>query len=217
VPSQIIFDLDQTLVAGVIDDVYRAFLADQGRDVEAAMSYLHSCQGMPLFEQLAALWALDVDDPQIDLLADRFWQLYGDRIAPAHDGATETLHGLHDRGITLLLSTGTHPEVVERILTAHGWSDLFALALGGSRGLLKGPQHYAAFHALTGLTAEAFATRTWTVGDGSYDMIYGLQQGVPVRIGYAPNPAAEAQLLAAGATTIISDLRELLVLADERR
>jgi phosphoglycolate phosphatase-like HAD superfamily hydrolase len=126
------------------------------------------------------------------------------------DGAADALHRLAaEPDVHLYLSTGSHPDAAKRWLGALGWMDAFELVLGSAPGALKGPEHYTAIIEHAGVDAEVFAAQAATVGDGQYDMSYGRDHGVRLRIGFAAgDEQMAAELVEHGATHVVHHLAD---------
>ena len=219
-PSYVIFDLDHTLIrSSGMTAAFWAAADEVGFDPERAARCWKESRGRSLYEQ-----ALEIsDDPDlVEPFVALFWEHFGAGDPTPLEGAAETLTALGDAGLKLYLSTGSHPRVMRPWLERLGWLDHFALALGTETNHQKGPAHYATIVEHAGGGLDHFAANAATVGDGQYDMRFGAEHGIRMRVGYAPasSPRGRAtELLEAGATHLIADLRALprLLHADTER
>src|SRR6201999_847977 len=97
------------------------------------------------------------------------------------------------------------PARAARVLEQEGW-DAFALVLGSGRSCAKGAAHYEQIEAAA---ASDWASHAVPIGDSPRDMRPGAEFGVRVRIGIDRDGDAGA-LLEAGATHVVSSLRDIL-------
>jgi phosphoglycolate phosphatase-like HAD superfamily hydrolase len=207
VRANVIFDLDGTLVRTAVVEAWWPILSELGMSVRQAEQFVNATQGQAV---AASLRALHLAEARIAMYERRFWDEFVRHPADRIEHADELLARLHADGCRLYLSTGSNPEVAQDVLEQHGWTDRFRLALGSSPDDPKGPSHYRQFIADSGLEDREFARRTATVGDGVYDMRFGREHGVALRVGFVEGSQdACDRLVAAGANVLIDELAEL--------
>jgi phosphoglycolate phosphatase-like HAD superfamily hydrolase len=208
----VIFDLDDTLVHSEALRAAFAVVADElGVTRDDMSALLDSMPGRPAFEIFEAL---GLRRPAARAAAGRFLSLLhdldGELPTVAYPDAADTLRALEASGSTLMLSTGSSPDRAARVLEQEGW-DAFALVLGSDRSCAKGVAHYEQIEAEA---ASDWASRAVTIGDSPRDMRLGAEFGVRVRIGIDRDGDAGA-LLEAGATHVVSRLRDILPILAE--
>ncbi len=123
-----------------------------------------------------------------------------------YPGAGETVAALAQRpDVRLGIATGKSRRGVDRVLEAHGWTDVFATIQTADRHPSKPhPSMIIAALAETGIAAEA-ATM---VGDTTFDIAMAVSAGVrPVGVSWGYHEASA--LLACGATLVVEDFAAL--------
>lgn len=188
-PPVVGFDLDMTLIDSRpgIAATYRALTARTGVHVDAAVAV--SRLGPPLRHEISQWFPPE----QVDAAVEQFRALYPRyAVAPSLPlpGATAALDLVHDRGGRVVVVTSKLGRLAQLHLDHLGLSvdtlagDLFA---EGKAAALReyGVQVY--------------------VGDHTADMVAARTAGIP-GLGVASGPCPAADLLAAGATTVIDDL-----------
>lgn len=208
-----IFDLDQTLIRSKNQDsAWQTALGEFDLLHRFEDSWIGGA-GRPLTASAKIVFGTEEDDPRHRQLIDRFWDHVGDGDPEPIDGADETLRQLVEMGITLFLSTGSYEKAVTHWLASNGWTEHFDLVLPSSETSPKGSEHYRLIIEHLGVPLSSFAAEAMTVGDGAFDMRYGVEHGVAYRIGYAPLAGVasdtEPELREAGANVIVRSLREL--------
>jgi phosphoglycolate phosphatase-like HAD superfamily hydrolase len=209
----LIFDLDQTLIeSSTMHDAWQDTIVQFGGNLEDAMIRWRRSAGLTLDVQVMETFGVDEHDPIVDRIIETFWLNVGTGDPVPVEGAAETLEHLYSERVPLYLSTGSYQNAVDTWLGFLGWNRYFRTICASSRSFPKGPAHYRQIIADSGVAAAEFGSRAVTVGDGPYDMQYGLEHGVAVRVGFVPpsaRPERRGRLIEAGANAIISDLREL--------
>lgn len=214
-----VFDLDHTLITSTgMDDVWMAAITEVGLSDRYDVSWL-GAQGRPVIESARIAYDCEPTDPRAIALADRFWELFGDGDPTPIDGAQEVLSSLHEAGIQLFLSTGSHPPLVQKALEGCGWLPYFSRVYASTNDFAKGARHFERLYQDINVSREEFTPHAITVGDGPFDMQFGKAEGIPYRIGFTPlthgREDRAGALRAAGATHIIRDLREVLGIVAE--
>ncbi len=214
----VIFDLDQTLIVSEgIWPAWRQALKEAGLgDAEAKAAYKHGI-GRPTRVTAEADGRFSPE--QVDQIVARYENLLGDGDPVPLPGAEATLRALKRAGIPVYLSTGTSPQILDRVLRRLGWQNLFTLALGSDQSCPKGTPHYDRIIAVSGLSRAAFLREAFVVGDGIADVAVGRQVGVAYRCGLlAPTTkATREELIAGGANLLVRNLTELASLARTAR
>lgn len=199
--------MDGTLVRTAVFEAWWPILAELGLTEPDAEQFLLARQGQAV---AASLRDLHLPANRIAAYEQRFWDELSRYSTTPIEHADELLTQLHDDGCRLYLSTGSKPEVAHAVLEQHGWLGLFRIVLGSTAEDPKGPGHYQQFIADSGLAAQDFARRAATVGDGVYDMRFGREHGVALRVGLVEGSQdACDRLVAAGANVLIDALDEV--------
>lgn len=170
--------------------------------------------GRPLIEVIAESFGCHPDALLVDQVSDDFYRELGAGDPTPVDGATEALNALYAAGAPLYLSTGSYRPAVDAWLGLLGWNRFFRVVCPSSRLSPKGNDHYRRFITDFGASPQEFAAQALTIGDGIFDMRFGLEQGIALRAGYAPATEAglrrDERLITAGANLILRDLRQII-------
>lgn len=207
----IIFDMDETLIHSPgLRDAFVYACGAHGIDLVAALAQWKVGRGMTLYHSLAIITGAEPHAPEHEAFVETFWQCMASFDPAPLEGAAEALERLAaEPNVHMYLSTGSHPDAAMRWLGALEWLDYFELVLGSAPGTLKGPDHYTAIIEHAGVDAETFAAQSATVGDGQYDMSYGRDHNVRLRIGLSAGDAfMAAQLTEHGATHVVDKVAE---------
>lgn len=209
-----ILDLDHTLIRSTNMHVaWQRALAEHDALAKFEESWVGAA-GRPLEISAGIALNCNPDHPRAHALVSSFWEHIGDGDPVEIDGAGVLLAELRRRGLRLFLSTASHPAPVTRWLAERGWEDHFELVLASTPEQMKGAAHYKAILAHLGATVAEFAPHSATIGDGHYDMRYGRDHGVALRIGFAPfvegHEDKAISLRAAGANAIVRHLSEVV-------
>lgn len=205
----VIFDLDDTLVHSAA--VRRAFCdvaAEHGICAEQVNDACDELPGRParvIFEALGLTGQAAAD------AAARFVahldELNAELPTVPYPDAGETLRAVRERGVHMILSTGSPDERAQRVLAAEGWGEGFDLVLGSGPARRKGDQHFQAMREY--LHGGEWAGEAASIGDSPEDMRLAARNGVPVRIGLARRADDEA-LRCAGATHVVRSLADIV-------
>lgn len=209
-----IFDLDHTLIRSTNMHVaWQKALVEHGVADKFEDSWVGAA-GRPLEISAGIALGCDADHPRAHALVASFWDHIGDGDPVEIDGASRLLEELGRRGLRLFLSTASHPAPVTRWLAERGWEDHFELVLASTPEQMKGAAHYKAILEHTGIPITEFSPHAATIGDGHYDMRYGRDHGIALRIGFAPfvedHEDKAISLRAAGANVIVRSLDEVV-------
>ncbi|MDQ1602985.1 MAG: pyridinium-3,5-biscarboxylic acid mononucleotide sulfurtransferase [Actinomycetota bacterium] len=197
-PLVVGFDLDMTLIdtrAGIAA-VWDALAAETGVAIDSAAAV--SRLGPPLDEELAVWFPPE----QVAAMGDRFRELYpGLAVEPtaALPGARESVDAVHRLGGTVVVVTAKYEP--------NAWMHLRHLGIEADHvvGWLWGP---AKGEALREHGATVY------VGDHTADMA-GAQAAGALGVGVPTGPVSAAELVAAGADVVLTDLTELPAWLDE--
>jgi beta-phosphoglucomutase-like phosphatase (HAD superfamily) len=206
-PSAVLLDLDGTLVRShdVLWEVYSAFVERHGgRPSRAEFVRLDGPSIPEIVRSLQATHRIDVD---LDVLERSYDGLLEERY-PAVAAAPDADQALRSLGefYVLAVVTSAPASLVERLLTARGWADVFAAVVTGNRGPSKpDPALYEVAIAELGLPAVAAVA----VEDSPNGVRSAVGAGVPV-IGVTADDERGRALQEAGADAVVPDLRALM-------
>jgi phosphoglycolate phosphatase-like HAD superfamily hydrolase len=204
----VIFDLDDTLVhSAAVRRAFRLVAARNGIAGERVEEVCDALPGRSAFEIFEALGLPrdEAADAAVAFLA-RLEELNRQLPPVAYGDAAETLRAMRERGLQLILSTGSSDDRARQVLRHEGWAG-FDLVLGSGATCRKGRDHFEAVSAHLG--APRWTGQAATISDSPEDMRTGAAEGVPVRIGLERRAGAAA-LLAAGATHVVSRLADVV-------
>lgn len=211
----VIFDCDQTLIEN--SQMTPAWLEITDRRDLARRDVLDvwmRSAGRPMAMTAAETFAVPADDPLVAEVIEEFWEAVSEYEPQAVSGAGEVLSELDSRGIALYLSSASAPKPLTTWLRILDWERYFCLILGSDEEMVKGADHYSRILADTSLSHSDFCSRALTVGDAPYDMYYGAEQGVALRIGFAPDSERGRRLrpalIKSGANLLIDRLIDLI-------
>ncbi|MEU8242279.1 phosphonatase-like hydrolase [Actinoplanes missouriensis] len=124
------------------------------------------------------------------------------------DGAAELIRDLRAAGIRTCLTTGFSRPTADRILSALGWQDLADLTLTPAEAGRGRPYPDLVLTALLRLGADDVRAVA-TAGDTTSDIRTGLRAGASIVAGVLTGAHDAAALREAGATHVLSSIREL--------
>ncbi len=146
----------------------------------------------------------------LDEITSDYWEVAESYQPEPFPETLAVLEALHRAGNTLLVSSGSTTASVVRKMRLAGIDGLFRLMLGSDEGMAhmaKGPGHFRLMREALSLDEAAFRQRAVFIGDAAHDMRVGRNAGLPA-VGRLTG-ANHAALVDAGATHLISDLREI--------
>ena len=208
----VLFDLDDTLVQ--TESYLPSFvqsLSDYDFKQELVLTQWLGNTGLPLAQHYAQLFDCELFDERVTCASEKFWQLAQHAEFTILPGADQAVRNLHAQGYQRLLSTGSNPQRVDKVLDEAGWSDLFVLPQGTTDDNPKGSAHYQKIYHYFDLTPEQFSYQAVSVGDGRYDISYAKAHGA-YAIAYTPQGTTKEQrmeLWDLGADQFFNDLRDL--------
>jgi len=205
----LIFDWDGTLAdsaGSIVSAMQRAIEALGLPPREDAA--IRELIGLGLSDALARLYP-ELDTPDLLRLLEQYRHTAPAALmheAPLFPGARETLETLHAQGYLLAVATGKSRPGMNRSLRAHPYlQDLLAASRCADETAPKpDPAMLRELLDETGIAAE----RALMVGDTEYDMAMATAIGMPA-LGVACGVHASSRLRAAGARSVIEDLRAL--------
>jgi phosphoglycolate phosphatase-like HAD superfamily hydrolase len=211
----LIFDLDGTLIDSMapLEALFCDMLAERCAIPEhVSLPVYHELLGAGPRAQFEAVLRRKglLDAVSLDDITADYWQIAESYEPEPFPETLEVLQSLRSAGHTLLVSSGgTTPSVARKTRLA-GIDGLFRLMLGTDEGVVhmaKGPGHFHLIRQGLDLDEAAFQRRAVFVGDAAYDMRVGRGACLP-SVGRLTG-ANHAALLEAGATHLITDLRDI--------
>lgn len=211
----LIFDLDGTLAdtMGPLGDLFCEMLMQRcGVPDEVSRPIYTALAGKGPRAQFAEVLrqAVSPDEALVDDLTSRYWRLAEKFPTKLFPETLDVLSALRRDGHTLVVSSGSTPESVERKLRLTGIDRLFRLALGSSPDLpdmAKGSGHFGLISRSLHLRAGELQTRGVFIGDGVYDMQVASEAGI-LAVGRVADGNG-CSLQQAGARHLIEDLRDI--------
>lgn len=200
----VLFDLDGTLHS---DHVAVPILVDAAARAGYALDPASVQRGERFLDRLQAEFGIDL--AEAEAIYARYVDLYAERAASmvqVLDHAPELLEALRDEGVRLALVTQKSVALANTILDAIGVRHHFDAVLGGDSLPHRKPHPAVAHEALARLGGEPISSAI--VGDTAHDMGCGHGAGLAFRIGLG-DAASAPHLLAAGATHVAANLREV--------
>jgi HAD superfamily hydrolase (TIGR01509 family) len=206
-PSAVLLDIDGTLVDSNFLHVHAWTLAfaDIGHPADAWR--IHRRIGMGSGRLIAELLGDDAE-----ALGDRVKERHtlhyadlADQLRP-FDRARDLVRELADRGLRVVLSTSAAPEEVEKLRAVLDVDDLVQVT--GAEDVAEAKPEPDLVQAALDL-AEVPADRAVFVGDSVWDVVAAVRAGV-VCVGLLSGGTSEAELLDAGAATVVDDAAALL-------
>ena len=206
-----VFDVDGTLVDSRAI-IHRAAV-EAARDIgmaEPGYDSVRQIVGLSLHQALRELAPALTDAEHADFVAGfqaAFQRFHAepDFVEPLYDGAEATLHRLKREGWSIAMATGNSRRGVERILSRHGWRELFDTTWCADDGPGK-PHPNMVDQAMRATGAEP--RHTIMIGDTSHDMRMAVNAGVYPQ-GVAWGFHTEAEVRAAGARHVARVFDEL--------
>ncbi len=209
----VLFDLDGTLIDStpLILRSFRAVAAAHGLPVPENERLCRMVMGIPLMDGLAALWPATSLEEREQLADDyrRVNRAEHDASIRAVAGARFALKALGALGIPSAVVTSKGRELAVRGLTVTGLYPYCGHILGNESTTRHKPDPAPLLHAAKLLDVEP--GRTVYVGDAVPDMLAAGRAGMAA-LGIATGAASAAELLAAGAHRVMTDLFEIFPL-----
>ncbi|MDY6999323.1 MAG: phosphonatase-like hydrolase [Actinomycetota bacterium] len=216
-----VIDMAGTTVAddGLVVEAFEAAadaagLPATGPEREHARQYVLDTMGQ---SKITVFRALFDDEATARRANAAFEQEYATLIAAGRavpiPGAAEALSRLRDGGIKVALTTGFSPDTQGKLIAALGWHDLADLVLAPGDGVRGRPYPDLILTALLRLQVDSVGAVA-ALGDTASDIESALRAGCSVAAGTLTGAHDERQLVAAGAThivTSVTDFADLLL------
>lgn len=209
----VIFDLDGTLVDTVNTRIaawLRTFEEEGIPAREEQVAALIGSDGRRLARLVADAAGSPIDDKRAEAIDSRSGQLYSELNRDPHPlpGALELLSALEHRGIRWAIATSNRPEQVDASVDSLRLPERPAIVDGSHVANAK-PAPDLLLYAARELGVDP--KRTWYVGDSVWDMQAARAAGMRA-VGVATGAATVRDLEAAGASTTVKDLADLVAL-----
>lgn len=216
-----VIDMAGTTVAddGLVVEAFEAAagaagLPDRGPECDHARRYVLDTMGQSKITVFRALF----DDEAVARQANAaFEESYAALIAAGRavpvPGAAEALSRLREHGIKVALTTGFSPDTQGKLIAALGWHDLADVVLAPGDGVRGRPYPDLILTALLRLGADS-VDAVAALGDTASDIESALRAGCSIAAGTLTGAHDERQLVAAGAThivTSVTDFADLLL------
>ncbi|PIE47764.1 MAG: phosphoglycolate phosphatase [Gammaproteobacteria bacterium] len=180
----LIFDLDGTLIDSVPDiaEATNAMLTELGLQTFGVNDVRHWVgNGSRKLIERALRCAKDAEPTtaQVDEAQALFFEQYAKQTAlytTAYKGVSEGLKQLKDHGYTMALATNKPYRYVPTILDFFGWTDFFAISLGGDSFSEKKPNPVALNHVCEQLNIPV--ENSYMIGDSLNDIYAGQNAGM---------------------------------------
>ncbi len=216
-----VIDMAGTTVAddGLVVEAFEAAagaggLPDSGPEPERARQYVLDTMGQ---SKITVFRALFEDEATAQRANAAFEEAYAALIAAGRAKpipvAAEALSALRGAGIKVALTTGFSPDTQGKLIAALGWHDLADLVLAPGEGVRGRPYPDLILTALMRTGADSVASVA-ALGDTANDIESALRAGCSIAAGTLTGAHDERQLVAAGAThivTSVSDFADLLL------
>ncbi len=200
---------DDGLVVEAFDAAATAVgMPEKGPEREQARQYVLDTMGQ---SKIVVFRALFGDEDLAQRANAAFEEAYASLIADGRavpiPGAAESLSRLRDGGIRVALTTGFSPDTQEKLIAALGWHDLADLVLAPGPGVRGRPYPDLILTALLRLGADSVHAVA-ALGDTANDIESALRAGCSVAAGTLTGAHNERQLVAAGATHVVSSVTD---------
>lgn len=180
----LIFDLDGTLIDSVPDiaDATNAMLAELGLQtfgVDDVRNWVGNGSRKLIERALKCAKDAEPTDAQVDDAQELFFEHYAKQTAlhtTAYEGVSEGLKQLAAHGYTMALVTNKPYRYVPTILDFFGWTEFFAISLGGDSISEKKPNPMALNHVCKQLNISA--NNSYMIGDSLNDIYAGQNAGM---------------------------------------
>lgn len=210
-----VIDMAGTTVAddGLVVEAFEvaagaAGLPDSGPERDHARQYVLDTMGQ---SKISVFRALFEDEARSQRANSAFEHAYAALIeagrAEPIPGAAEALSRLRSGGIKVALTTGFSPDTQGKLLSALGWHDVADLVLAPGDGVRGRPYPDLILTALLRCGADSVQSVA-SLGDTANDIESALRAGCSIAAGTLTGAHDERQLVAAGATHIVSSVTD---------
>lgn len=183
-------------------------LPDNGPEREHARQYVQDTMGQ---SKIAVFRALFNSEAAAQRANAAFEEAYASLIATGRaepiPGAAEALSRLRAADIKVALTTGFSPDTQGKLIAALGWHDLADLVLAPGDGVRGRPYPDLILTALLRAGAPSVQSVA-SLGDTANDIESALRAGCGIAAGTLTGAHEERQLVAAGATHIVSSVTD---------
>ena len=210
-----VIDMAGTTVAddGLVVEAFEAAataagLPDEGPDRQRARQYVLDTMGQ---SKITVFRALFDDEARAQRANAAFEEAYAALIGAGRavpiPGAAESLSRLRGGDIRVALTTGFSPDTQAKLIAALGWHDLADLVLAPGPGVRGRPYPDLILTALLRLGADSVHAVA-ALGDTANDIESALRAGCSIAAGTLTGAHDERQLVAAGATHVVSSVTD---------
>ncbi|WP_328991606.1 phosphonatase-like hydrolase [Kribbella sp. NBC_01245] len=214
-----VLDMAGTTVAddGLVEKAFTSAIVAQGMDAEPMLDHVRKTMGE---SKITVFRHLLPSETQAQQANQAFEVAYARLVDEGHcrpiDGAEKAIRRLKDEGVKVCLTTGFAEITQRRILDALGWGDLANLTLCPAQAGRGRPYPDLVLTALLRLGADDVRAVA-VAGDTASDIAAGTSAGAAIVAGVLTGAHSNDQLVAAGATHVLSSVRDLpdLVLNQE--
>ncbi|QFS89160.1 Phosphonoacetaldehyde hydrolase [Mycobacterium sp. THAF192] len=198
---------DDGLVVEAFDAAATAVgMPEKGPEREQARQYVLDTMGQ---SKITVFRALFRDEDLAQRANTAFEEAYASLIAAGRavpiPVAAQSLSRLRDSGIRVALTTGFSPDTQAKLIAALGWHDLADLVLAPGPGVRGRPYPDLILTALLRLGADSVHAVA-ALGDTANDIESALRAGCSIAAGTLTGAHDERQLVAAGATHVVSSV-----------
>jgi phosphoglycolate phosphatase len=183
-------------------------LPEGGPGRDHARQYVLDTMGQ---SKITVFRALFDDEAAAQRANAAFEQAYASLIAAGRaepiPGAAEALSRIRECGITVALTTGFSPDTQGKLISALGWHDVADLVLAPGDGVRGRPYPDLILTALMRSGADRVQAVA-SLGDTANDIESALRAGCSIAAGTLTGAHDERQLVAAGATHIVSSVTD---------
>lgn len=180
----LIFDLDGTLIDSVPDlaDATNAMLTDfdlSTANIDEVRHWVGNGAKKLIERALSDKTGKQPTDKQVEQGYQLFLEHYANKASnhtTAYQGVDDGLHKLKQAGYTLALVTNKPIRFVPAILDNFGWTQLFAITLGGDSLSEKKPNPLPLNHVCNEL--KFHVEQSYMIGDSKNDILAGQNAGM---------------------------------------
>lgn len=203
----VLLDLDGTLVDSVHEHVLAWKLAFQRVGVEVPSTRLHRAIGMAGEQLVTAVAGSAVETGVGDVVRDLHDEFFAQSLAQvrALPGAGELVQRIHAGGRKVVITTGSPPEVVDRMLDLLEQPNSIDHVLTSEAPGQGKPAPDTLLEAMRIANSRSAVL----VGDAVWDVLAAVAADIPC-IGLRSGGMSEAELREAGAVLVLEDADELV-------
>jgi phosphonatase-like hydrolase len=220
----VVLDMAGTTVVddGLVEKAFTAAIGAQGieqgtAEYDKMLDHVRATMGESKITVFRHLLETEDDAQQANKAFETAYGVLVDegRCAPI-PGAEDAIRAIQESGAKVCLTTGFAETTQQRILKALGWQNLADLTLCPAQAGRGRPYPDMVLKALLELKADAVAAVA-VVGDTAYDMTTGVRAGAGIVAGVLTGAHGNDQLVAGGATRVLTSVRDLPGLLANRK